>query len=93
MCGPPEAQRQAIVFSLGDAARCAVRFMRERRSDVRVRLPDGEILKFEEFQQAVFAGRLSDKPVLGKPEEPAIPGAMTWSAWRFLPRDDASTSV
>jgi hypothetical protein len=59
--GPPGLERQAIVFSLGEAARCAVRYVRERRSDVRVRLPDGEILGFEAFQEAVFAGKLSEK--------------------------------
>jgi hypothetical protein len=82
MFGPPDAQRQAIVFSLGDAARCAVRYVRERRSDVRIRLPDGEILGFEEFQQAVFAGRLSDKTSPRMPEEPKVHGVATCWAWR-----------
>jgi hypothetical protein len=54
--------RQAIVFSLGDAARFAVQYMRERRPNVRIRLPDGEILGFEAFQQAVFDGKLTDRP-------------------------------
>jgi hypothetical protein len=91
MFGPPEAHRQAIVFSLGDAARCAVRFMRERRSDVRVRLPDGEILKFEEFQQAVFAGRLTDTPAT--PEQPSTPVARTCRAAPLSPRRDAPASA
>jgi hypothetical protein len=34
--------------------------MRERRSDVRVRLPNGEVLGFEVFQEAVFSGKLRE---------------------------------
>jgi hypothetical protein len=63
MHGPSDCQREAIVFSLGEAAQFAVRYMHERRSDVRVRLPSGEVLSFEAFQRAVFAGELKDSGV------------------------------
>jgi hypothetical protein len=71
--GPSNCQREAIVFSLGEAARFAVRYMKEGRPDVRVRLPGGDTLGFEDFQQAVFAGRLTDKGAPPQPRtEPAI---------------------
>ena len=48
------------VESVGAAARIAVAFVRERRRDVCVRLPDGTSMDFEAFQEAVFRGDLQD---------------------------------
>jgi hypothetical protein len=50
-----------IADSLGQAARLAVQHLKEGRQDVRVRLPDGEVLSFEAFELAVFSGRLRDE--------------------------------
>jgi hypothetical protein len=55
-----DRQREAIVFSLGDAARFAVQFTKEGRRNVRVRLPSGGVLGFEDFERAVFAGTLTE---------------------------------
>ncbi len=46
--------------SVGAAARIAVAFVREKRKAVRVCLPDGTLMAFEAFQEAVFQGDLRD---------------------------------
>ncbi len=46
--------------TVGAAARIAVAFVREKRKNVRVRLPDGRLMDFEAFQDAVFHGDLKD---------------------------------
>jgi hypothetical protein len=61
--GSQKQQGQAIVFSLGEAARFAVRYMQERRPQVRICLPDGKILGFEAFQQAIFSGNLTETSI------------------------------
>jgi len=42
------------------AARLAVALVREQRRNVCVKLPDGKVLDFEAFQDAVFQGVLHD---------------------------------
>jgi hypothetical protein len=53
-------RREMHADTLGDAARLAVQCIKEKRPDVRVRLPGGDILGFEDFQRAVFAGELKE---------------------------------
>jgi hypothetical protein len=80
-----DRQREAIVFSLGDAARFAVQFTKEGRQNVRVRLPSGSVLGFEDFEHAVFAGALTEasassfRPPRTKPSSPApVRLKLTW---------------
>jgi hypothetical protein len=66
--GRSKSERQATASSLGDAARLAVRYLKEGRRDVRVRLPEGDTLDFEAFQEAVFAGRLRETRPAQQPQ-------------------------
>jgi hypothetical protein len=71
-----DRQREAIVFSLGDAARFAVQFMKDGRQNVRVRLPSGATLGFEDFEHAVFAGELTEASAAAfQPSRPRRPAA------------------
>jgi hypothetical protein len=87
-----DRQREAIVFSLGDAARFAVQFKKEGRRNVRVRLPSGGILNFEDFEHAVFAGALTEASAssfrLPRTESPTpgpVHAKLTWRYPAHLP--------
>lgn len=58
--GSDENPSEAPAETLGAATRIAVAFVREDRRRVRVRLPDGAVMDFESFQDAVFRGDLRD---------------------------------
>jgi hypothetical protein len=58
--GPVDNPAEQTADSVGAAARIAVAFVRENRRNVRVRCPDGAVMDFEAFQDAVFQGDLKD---------------------------------
>lgn len=58
--GPADKPFEQAANSVGAAARLAVGFVREKRTNVRVRLPDGAVMDFPSFQDAVFQGELRD---------------------------------
>jgi hypothetical protein len=58
--GPTDKPFEQPADSVGAAARLAVGFVREKRLNVRVRLPDGAVMDFTSFQDAVFQGELRD---------------------------------
>jgi hypothetical protein len=62
--GSPDRSSEQAVDTVAAAARIAISFAREQRRDVRVRLPDGSTLPFDDFQDAVFRGELKDEPGL-----------------------------
>jgi len=59
--GAEAAPFELSVGSLGEAARAAVALMREGRHNVRVKIPDGEVLDFDAFQQAIVHRTLRDR--------------------------------
>jgi hypothetical protein len=64
----------------------AVQHLKDGRKNVRVRLPDGEVLSFEEFQCAVFSGRLRDELLWrSAPPEPSTPEAASVQLWGVIP--------
>jgi hypothetical protein len=58
--GPANNPSEQTADTVGAAARIAVAFVRENRRHVRVRCPDGAVMDFEAFQDAVFQGDLKD---------------------------------
>jgi hypothetical protein len=58
--GPLDKPFEQAAETVGAAARVAVAFVREKRHNVRVTLPDGKSMSFETFQEAVFQGDLGD---------------------------------
>ncbi|HXQ11657.1 MAG TPA: hypothetical protein VN805_11745 [Caulobacteraceae bacterium] len=58
--GAADSPSEHAADTLGAAARIAVAFVREDRRHVRVRCPDGAVMDFQAFQEAVFQGDLKD---------------------------------
>ncbi len=58
--GTAERPSEHPAASVAAAARLAVALVREQRRNVRIKLPDGKVLDFEAFQDAVFQGVLHD---------------------------------
>jgi hypothetical protein len=58
--GPSDKPFEQPAESVGAAARLAVGFVREKRLNVRVLLPTGQVMDFTSFQDAVFQGDLRD---------------------------------
>ncbi len=58
--GAADSPSEQTADTVGAAARIAVAFVRENRRNVRVRCPDGAVMDFEAFQDAVFQGDLKD---------------------------------
>ncbi len=58
--GPADKPSEQAADSVAAAARIAIAFVRENRRNVRVRCPDGSVMDFEAFQDAVFQGDLKD---------------------------------
>jgi hypothetical protein len=84
--GSPSCPIAANVDSLGQAARLAVQHLKDGRQNVRVRLPGGEVLAFEAFQDAVFAGKLKDeRPAGSAPAEPRPRAAAPTQLWSVIP--------
>jgi hypothetical protein len=83
--GSSDRPTGANADSLGQAARLAVQHLKDGRRNVRVRLPDGEVLSFDEFERAVFSGRLRDDLLWrGAPAEPGTPAAPA-QLWSVIP--------
>ena len=58
--GTADRPSEQSVDSVAAATRIAIALVREQRRDVRVRLPDGAVLDFDSFQDAIFRGELKD---------------------------------
>jgi hypothetical protein len=58
--GAADSPSEQSAETVGAAARIAVAFVRENRRNVRVRCPDGAVMDFDTFQDAVFQGELKD---------------------------------
>ena len=58
--GPAGEPSEQPAETVAAAARIAIGFVRENRRNVRIVCPDGAVMDFEAFQDAVFQGDLKD---------------------------------